>query len=87
MSDRVARIFESNMPNSVVVPGNRVVRSAEVAHVGGRPEVTSHTPSIELMSEGNIVRAIDVTCTCGQKMRIWCSYEVDVDQTTNADAA
>jgi hypothetical protein len=87
MSDRVARIFDNNLPPSVIVPGNRVVRSAEVAHVGGRPDSTNPKPTIELVSEGNVVRAIDVTCACGQKMRIWCSYDVDADQAGKADAA
>lgn len=75
MSDRGARTFERSTAHSVIVPGSRVVRSAEVAHVGGRPEIGTQSPTIELMTEDNIVRAIDVTCACGQKMRIWCSYE------------
>jgi hypothetical protein len=75
MSDRVHKIFERDLAHSSVVPSNRVIRSAEVAHVGGRPESAAHTPSIELITEANVVRAIDVTCACGTKMRLWCSYE------------
>lgn len=89
MSDRVARIFENNITQSAVVPGSRVVRSTEVAHIGGRPEPACPTATVELVSEENVVRAIDVTCACGQKMRIWCSYNVDADadKTGKADAA
>lgn len=82
MSDRVHRVLERDLAHSSVVPSSRVIRSAEVAHVGGRPEASSHTPSIELISEANVVRAIDVTCACGTKMRLWCSYEPSQDQKT-----
>lgn len=87
MSDRVSRIFERDPANSVVVPGSRVIRSAEVAHVGGRPEISTHVPSIELVTEANIVRAIDVTCACGEKMRLWCSYESDAEPPNENEAA
>ena len=79
MSERTVKNFVRDVAHSVVVPGNRVVRSAEVARVGGRPSAHGDGASIELVTEGNVVRAIDVTCSCGQKMRLWCSYETDAD--------
>ncbi|WP_040591595.1 hypothetical protein [Schlesneria paludicola] len=75
MSERITRAFVRDIVQSAVVPGNRVVRSTELAHVGGRHASHNETASIELVKENDIVRAIDVTCACGQKMRIWCSYE------------
>ena len=87
MSDRIPKVFERDTSHSVVVPGNRVVRSAEVAHVGGRHELHHPKPTIELVTEGNIVRAIDVTCPCGQKVRLWCSFENQVDGQESAEAA
>lgn len=32
-------------------------------------------PRVELIREGDIVTAIDLTCTCGETIRLWCSYE------------
>lgn len=87
MSDRMTRGFERHAAHSVVVPGDRVVRSAEVAHIGGRPELPPPAPSIELVTEADIVRAIDVTCSCGQKLRIWCSYEPETSGQESVEAA
>ena len=75
MSDPVSKSFVRDLAHSVVVPASRVVRSAEIAHVGGRPVGHKGTATIELLKENEIVRAIDVVCECGQKIRLWCSYE------------
>ena len=77
MTERMTQTFMRDSAHSVVVPSDRVVRSAELAHIGGRPAIHGDTASIELVTEDNIVRAIDVTCRCGHKMRLWCSYEID----------
>lgn len=31
-------------------------------------------PTLELVREGDIVRAIDVSCPCGRKFRILCEF-------------
>lgn len=31
-------------------------------------------PLIEVIRDGDIVQAIDVTCTCGKKIRLRCTY-------------
>jgi hypothetical protein len=31
-------------------------------------------PLIELVREGDVVRAIDVTCPCGCRIRVLCEY-------------
>ena len=94
MSDRSTKTVIRDVAHSAVVPGNRVIRSAELAYVGGRPATTTlptpnatnqGNPTVELVTEADIVRAIDVTCACGKKIRIWCSYETDVEsQSQNA---
>jgi hypothetical protein len=33
------------------------------------------TPQIDLVRDGEAIQAIDVTCTCGQKIRLRCVYE------------
>lgn len=77
MSDRSTRSIYLDESHSAVVPGSRVIRSAELAHVGGRTAVHHGAPSIELIKDGNTVRAIDVTCSCGEKIRLWCAYDAD----------
>lgn len=32
-------------------------------------------PTIELIREGSIVRAIDITCPCGRRLRVLCEYQ------------
>jgi hypothetical protein len=58
-----------------VVPGSRVVRTSEVACVGVPHSHERSQPVIELVREGDVVTAIDVTCSCGETIRLWCSYE------------
>ncbi|MBW3542710.1 MAG: hypothetical protein KY476_20795 [Planctomycetes bacterium] len=56
-----------------IVPG-RYVMMGEPARVG--PVASEHDePQIEFVREGDRVRAIDVTCTCGERIRVRCLYE------------
>ena len=58
-----------------VVPGTQGGRSGGVAN-GGVPHAHGGTgPTIEVIREGDVVQAIDVTCACGETFRLWCSYE------------
>ena len=59
----------------VIVPGSRVRQSAESVPVGGPRPVVLHGTTVELVKDGDVVQAIDVTCACGQKTRVWCVYE------------
>ncbi len=86
MSDRFAKTVVHENGHSVVVPGSRVIRSAEVAHIGSRPVPRKGGHSIEVVTDDNVVKAIDVTCECGHKIRVWCSYETD-DEIHNANKA
>jgi hypothetical protein len=31
-------------------------------------------PRVDLVREGDIVRAIDITCPCGRRVRVLCEY-------------
>ena len=75
MSDSTTKTYTRDSAHSVVVPSSRVIRSSEVAHIGGRAAVHGESAGIELVVEDNIVRAIDITCSCGKKSRLWCSYD------------
>lgn len=71
MSHRVSE--KSASP--AVLPAHRVVQTAEAARVGQPHRHAPGSPTIELIRDGDLVKAIDVTCSCGEKLRIWCSYE------------
>jgi hypothetical protein len=58
-----------------VIPA-RAVRAAGVTPaVGERNQPAVAKARVELVREGGIVRAIDVTCACGERLRIVCEYE------------
>lgn len=57
-----------------IVPGHRVVQTSEVTKIGSPHAHPTASATVELLREGDIVKAIDVTCSCGEKIRIWCSY-------------
>lgn len=65
-----------------VLPAHRVVQTTETArvgssHPGGAGHHVGNEPIIDLIRDGDLVKAIDVTCSCGEKIRIWCSYEAE----------
>lgn len=61
-------------PSPAIVPGHRVIQTTEVARIGGPHVHSQQQPTVELVREGDVVKAIDVTCSCGEKFRLWCSY-------------
>jgi hypothetical protein len=76
MTGRIPEKFTRESALSVL-PGHRVVQATETARVGSSHSHASSQPTIELIREGDLVKAIDVTCSCGEKMRIWCSYTAE----------
>ena len=79
MTGRSPDKFVREMSHAIV-PGHRVIQTNEVARIGG-PHAQAHAhghsssqPTVELVRDGDVVQAIDVTCSCGEKIRIWCSY-------------
>jgi len=57
-----------------LVPGACVRVSAEHAPVGPPRYAHAAEPRVELLREGDVVRAIDVTCGCGRRIRLRCVY-------------
>lgn len=57
-----------------VIPGSCVRVSEETASVGGVRSTPVGAPHIELIRDGEVIRAIDVTCGCGQRIRLRCTY-------------
>lgn len=63
-----------NYAGSPLVPGGSVHLSHEPARVAvpGPPDAQ---PVVELVRSGDLVQAIDVTCTCGRRIRLACRYK------------
>jgi hypothetical protein len=74
MTTRIHNSGSQTLPH-VVLPGHRVRQSDETTLVGVPRQADEHGTTVELVKEGNVVRAIDVICSCGQKTRVWCVYE------------
>jgi hypothetical protein len=60
---------------------HRSVISAGRVTLGGRPfcvgaaETAKEGPLVELVREDGVIRAIDITCACGQRVRLLCTYD------------
>ena len=59
---------------ATIIPSLRVRASGEHAHVGMPRAAADAEPKIELVREGEVVRAIDITCSCGHRFRLLCEY-------------
>ena len=57
-----------------IVPGQCVRLTGETARVTIPGQANSAGPTIELIRDGDVVRAIDVTCACGKRIRLKCVY-------------
>ena len=58
-----------------VIPGRLVRVSGEPARVGAPTAgALAGQPQIEMIKDGDVLRAIDVICTCGKRIRLRCVY-------------
>lgn len=57
-----------------VVPGHCIRLTEEPARVGVPQNGHASDPQVEVIREGDIIRAIDITCSCGQRIRLRCDY-------------
>jgi hypothetical protein len=57
-----------------VVPGQWVRVNAEPARVSVPGNGAASEPRVELITQGDVIQAIDLTCPCGHKIRLRCIY-------------
>jgi hypothetical protein len=57
-----------------LVPGGRVRVIEGPAPVRVPPLPSGGEARLEIRRHGNVIQAIDVTCTCGETIRIVCDY-------------
>jgi hypothetical protein len=62
-------------PGAPVVPAARVRVTAEAVRVGPPRAAASAEPQVQVVRDGDLVRAIEVTCPCGACVRIVCEYD------------
>ena len=74
MTTRIHDASPHALPHGIL-PASRVRQSDETTLVGAPRQADAQGVTVELVKDGDVVRAIDVTCACGQKTRVWCVYE------------
>jgi hypothetical protein len=66
---------ENGAASVSVVTAARIRVTDDPVRVGAPMVTLAHgEPKIQLVREDGVVRAIDVTCGCGEKIRIRCDY-------------
>jgi hypothetical protein len=60
----------------LVIPAARVRVSGEGVRIGPPPAAgkSEHEPKVRAIQEGDAIRTIVVTCTCGEQIHIRCEY-------------
>lgn len=65
------KILEEGQP---IIPGRFIGPCQEAEVVGVPAPAEEESSRIEVIREGDYIRAIEVTCACGRKTRIRCDY-------------
>lgn len=58
-----------------IVVGNHVHVAEQTTVVGKPRPIEKAEPQLEVIREGNLIRAIDIQCICGEVIRIRLDYE------------
>lgn len=61
-------------PNASVVPSKSIRLSGVMARIGAAKAASATDPQVEVVRENGVITAIDVTCSCGKKIRVHCQY-------------
>lgn len=58
-----------------VIPAGRVLQNAVPVQISVPRDADSGTSDVRLERDGELVRAIEVICSCGEVIRLICDYE------------
>lgn len=61
--------------HSNLIQHESIVPGADQKKVVIGPRKDCPTPEIQLIKNGDIIESIEVTCRCGETIRIECQYE------------
>jgi hypothetical protein len=59
---------------SGVVPARHVRLGGEATPIPACRAGTETEPQVQLIREGDVIVAIDLTCSCGRRVRLCCVY-------------
>lgn len=62
------------LTGGTIVSADRVRLADETVRVGSGTSTIRAEPKIHLVREDGVIRAIDITCSCGERIRIHCEY-------------
>ena len=57
-----------------VIPSRRVIVGPTPVQLTAPRQTPQDAPEIHIEWEGDVVRSIEVTCSCGERIRIACDY-------------
>jgi hypothetical protein len=63
------------LKNGAVIPGQFVRLTGDMARIDHPGKSVSLEPRVELIRQGDEIQAIEVTCSCGQRIRLLCVYQ------------
>lgn len=67
--------METETLTPAVLSGQQVKVSNDTVRIGAPVAHVKHgEPTVQLVREDGVIRAIDITCGCGAKTRILCDY-------------
>lgn len=68
------RTYGKDAEAQSVVPSHCVRVNGHAARVKIPPQAGHDEPRVDLVRQGAVVQAIDVTCSCGRHIRLSCVY-------------
>jgi hypothetical protein len=66
--------FERDAASRAVIPGTQVRITGEAARVVPPRQPGDCEPRIDLVRDGDQIRAIDIRCACGKRIYLECQY-------------
>ena len=64
---------ESERRGQALLPGAEVLMSSDATHVAVGPQPGK--AHFRLVQENGVVKAIEVTCSCGERILLHCEYQ------------
>lgn len=65
----------SSRNSGTVIPSGRVVKDTAPIRISVPQQGGAGNSGVRLEREGDLVRAIEVTCSCGEQIRLICDYQ------------
>jgi len=60
---------------SSILPAEKLNIHSDASRVAIPASSTSAGPTIDVVRDGDVIQAINITCRCGERIRLTCTYE------------